>query len=319
MNTVQWMRRGSARWWSTAVVAVAAVILTAGGAAAPGWRSEASLSLARTEVAATVAGSRIAVAGGFLADGSSSAQVDLYEPTTGTWRRLRDLPLGLNHAMAVAHRGRLYVVGGYSHRGQVSREAFVLDRGRWRALPRLPEPRAAAGAAIVAGKLYVVGGVSAPGRLAQRMLVFDLVSRRWSRRVGPRPREHLAAVALGGKVYALAGRLAGIDTNVGTLQSYTPGARRWVSLPPVPEPRGGTGVAALGRELVSVGGEEPGGTIASVFAFDVDRRSWRRLPDLPTPRHGLGVVTLGGRVWAIAGGGQPGLFVSGVVESLSLR
>lgn len=302
-----------------AVSVAAALPLAAGGATAPGWRPEPSLGLERTEVAAAVVGGRIVVAAGFLGDGTSSRRVDAYDPVRRRWQRLRDLPLRLNHAMAAAYRGRLYVVGGYSGRGVVSPHAYVLERGRWRALPRMPEPRAAAGAAVVGDKLYVVGGVSAPGRLARQALVLDLQRRRWSRAPGPRPREHLAAAALGGKVYALAGRLAGIDTNLGTLQSYTPGARRWATLRPVPEPRGGTGLTALGRELVSVGGEEPAGTIESVYAYHVDRRSWRRLPDLPTPRHGLGVVTQGGRVWALAGGEQPGLFVSGIVESLSLR
>jgi N-acetylneuraminic acid mutarotase len=301
------------------VVLAAALVFAAAGAAAPEWRSEPSLGLARTEVAATVVNGRIAVAGGFLQDGSSSPQVDLYNPASRSWGRLPDLPLGVNHAMATAYRGRLYVVGGYSRRGIVVREAFELVRGRWRQLPKMPEGRAAAGAAVVGGRLYVVGGVSLPGRLAQRALVFDIARRRWSTIVGPQPREHLAAVALGGKVYALAGRLAGIDSNLATLQSYTPGARRWATLPAVPDPRGGTAVAAIGRELVSIGGEAPNGTIASVFAYDVDRRSWRRLPDLPTPRHGLGAVTFNGRVWAISGGERPGLFVSTVVESLSVR
>jgi hypothetical protein len=289
-------------WPTAAVVASLALLLAGTGDAAPEWRSEPSLALARTEVAAAVVNGRIAVAGGYLQDGSSSPQVDLYDAASRRWRRLPDLPLGLNHAMAAAHRGRLYVVGGYTGRNQVSRGAFVLENNRWRALPRLPEGRAAAGAAVVRGKLYVVGGVAAPGRLARTAFVLDLARPRWSTMPGPQPREHLAAAALGGKVYALAGRLAGIDTNLPTLQSFTPGARRWVSLPPIPHPRGGTGVAAIGRELVSVGGEEPGGTIPSVYAFHVDRREWRRLPDLPTPRHGLGVVTFNGRVWAISGG-----------------
>ena len=35
-----------------------------------------------------------------------------------------------------------------------------------------------------------------------------------------------------------------------------------------------------------------------------------------SPRHGLGVVASKGRVYTIAGGPQPGLTVSGVVESL---
>ena len=126
-----------------------------------------------------------------------------------------------------------------------------------------------------------------------------------------------ALTASGNRVYALAGRLAGIDTNLAPLQSYGPGARRWLDLPPIPHPRGGTGAAALGGRIVSAGGEEPSGTIASVYAYDVAARRWDRLDDLPTPRHGLGVAALGGRVYVVGGGPEPGLFVSGANESIA--
>ena len=77
--------------------------------------------------------------------------------------------------------------------------------------------------------------------------------------------------------------------------------------------------AAVAGSIVSVGGEAPSGTIASVFAYDLSRGRWRGLPDLPTPRHGLGVVALGMRVYAVAGGPSPGLTVSGANEYLDLR
>ena len=70
--------------------------------------------------------------------------------------------------------------------------------------------------------------------------------------------------------------------------------------------------------IVSVGGEEPQGTIRSVFGYDFARGRWRRLPDLPTPRHGLGVAAIGSRVYAIGGGTAPGLTVSGANESLAV-
>ena len=299
------------------LVPLALVLLAAGGAA-PAWSEREQLLLPRTEVAAAVVNGRIAVAGGFLLDGSSSRAVDLYSPRDDRWSRLPDLPLGVNHAAAATFRGRLLVVGGYVGPGQAYRGGWELRDGRWRALPRPPEARAAAGAAVVGTRLYVAGGVG-PGGLARRMLVFDLVRRRWSTGPGPTPREHLAVAALGGRVYALAGRRAGIDTNVAFLESWRPGWRSWRRLPPVPTTRGGTGAAAVGRELVSVGGEEPAGTIRDVWAYHVDRRRWRRLPDLPTPRHGLGVVAVAGSVYAIAGGQRPGLFVSGANEALQLR
>jgi hypothetical protein len=88
----------------------------------------------------------------------------------------------------------------------------------------------------------------------------------------------------------------------------------------VPGKRGGTAAGAVGRSIVSIGGEAFTGTIRTVFAYNVVARRWRRLPDLPNPRHGLGVVGASGRIYAIAGGLQPGLAgVSGANESLPVR
>jgi N-acetylneuraminic acid mutarotase len=118
-------------------------------------------------------------------------------------------------------------------------------------------------------------------------------------------------------VYAIAGRAGG--TNFDYLEAYSTRRRRWVRLTPIPDPRGGTGAAAVGNQIVSVGGEEPGGTIAPVYAYDLGSKRWARLPDMRTPRHGLGVVAYRGRVYAIGGGPQPGLYVSDANEFLTLR
>jgi hypothetical protein len=279
------------------------------------WHARAPLPEPRTEVTAAVLGSEIVVVGGFTADGSASSRVDAYSTVTDRWRRLPSLPVTTHHAMAAAYRGRVYVVGGYRGFGGPRRAAFVFDRGRWRALPPPPEARAAAAAAVLGTKLYVVGGVG-PAGLARRALVLDLVRNRWTTAPGPRPREHLAAAAAGPRVYAVAGRLAGFDTNLALVESYTTGAPAWRREPALPAARGGTGAATFGPVIVSVGGEAPGGTIASVFAFDWIKRRWSKLPDLPTPRHGLGVVATRDGVYAIAGGPEPGLTVSGANELL---
>ena len=289
-------------------------------AAAIAWLSAAPAPEARTEVAAAGLGNEVAVVGGLTAAGDPSARADAYSPRDDRWRRLPDLPLAVHHAMAASDGTRLYVVGGYGGRlgaGKAVRSAFVFERGRWRMLPRLPEPRAAGGAAIVGRKLYLVGGVGASG-LARRAFALDLTTRRWSTVPAPIPREHLAVTAAGGRVYAFGGRTGGDDTNVATVEVWSPGAKRWRRVTPLPEPRGGTGAAVAGGSIVSVGGEAPAGTIASVYAYDLARGRWRRLPDIPTPRHGLGVVAVGTRVYALCGGPSPGLTVSNANEYLDL-
>jgi Kelch motif len=286
-----------------------------------GWQSHAPVPLPRTEVTAAAVRGEVIVVGGFVADGGNSGRADAYSPRTNRWRRLPDLPVTVDHAAGAAWRGRMLVAGGYGANRAPLRDVFLLENGRWRRLPPMPEARGAAAGAVVGDTFYVVGGVSEGplGRdLARRAFALDLRARRWRAIPGPTPREHLAAAASGGRVYALAGRLAGLDTNRGDLEVYDAAARRWRRLPPVPDPRGGTGAAALNGRIVSIGGEAPSGTQRLVYAYRPTTRRWTQLPDLPTPRHGLGVVALGDRVYTLAGGPQPGLFVSSTNESLRL-
>ena len=287
-------------------------------ALAAAWIAGSPLSVPRSEVAAAPYLGRIVVVGGFLETGASSRRVDAYDPAQDEWTRLPDLPVSVDHAAAASSRGRLVVFGGYGADRRPLRAAFVFDGSRWRALPRPPEERAAAAAAATAdGTVWVVGGRTRDG-LATTMLALDLRTLRWRIAHGPRPREHLAATALGGKVYAVGGRLAGYDTNLSTVEAFDPRTNRWSRLPDLPSPRGGTGAAAIAGRLVSIGGESPQGTERAVWALRLSTRRWSQLADLPTPRHGLGVVALGGRVWVVAGGPEPGLTVSGAVESLAV-
>jgi N-acetylneuraminic acid mutarotase len=287
-------------------------------AATGGWQRHAPVPEPRTEVAAGVARGEIVVVGGFVASGGNSARVDAYSIERNTWRRLPDLPVSVDHAAGASANGNIYVVGGYGADRAPLKGTFVLGQDEtWRQLAPLPDARAAAAAAIARGKLYVLGGVDGRRSLARVAFALDLRTGRWARIPGPGPREHLAAAASGTRVFALGGRSAGIDTNSALFEAYDPAKRRWTRLAPVPQARGGTGATLVNGRIVSIGGERPQGTIRSVYAYDLKTRRWRRLADLPSPRHGLGVVAHQGRVYAVAGGPEPGLTVSGAVESLA--
>ena len=302
-----------------ACVVLALVLAPLATAASSEWEPRAPMPLPRTEVSAATVGNEIVVLGGFTIDRGASNRVDAYSPSRNSWRRLPDLPVGVHHSTAVGAGGKVYVLGGYTVEGFVLRSVFVLDRGRWRSLPRMPFPRAAAGAGVAGGKIVVAGGVTVgAARLARNALSFDLKTRRWSVVPGPTPREHLGVTSLGGTVYAIAGRTSGLDTNLLHFESYRPGDRRWRRLAPVPDSRGGTGAAGLDGHIVSVGGEEPAGTIAEVLAYRVAERRWVELDDMRTPRHGVGVAAHGGLVYVIGGGPEPGLTVSSANEALAV-
>ena len=220
----------------------------------------------RTEVAAAPFRGDIAVVGGYLADGTSTDDVDLYDPASDSWSRLPDLPVGVNHAAAASAGGKLYVVGGYGGPGVRLRSAYVFDGTAGAVWPDARRT-GRGGAAIVGGKLYVVGGVG-PNGLARRGFSLDLKTGRWTSTPGPTPREHLAVTAAAARSTRWPGGWPD-RTNLRIFESYSPATKRWTKLAPVPDPRGGTGAAFAKGLVVSVGGEEPQGTIGSVFGYNV--------------------------------------------------
>jgi N-acetylneuraminic acid mutarotase len=323
---------------AVALVAVAAVAVAAtrdwggdGGAPAAGSRSDRwaplrGAPLERTEVAAARIGRFVYVVGGFeRRTGDTTAALERYDIRRNRWRRLRAMPLGLNHPTAVAYRGRLYVHGGYTGARDLTRPtarllAYSPRRDRWRRLASAPTRRAAHAAAVVRGRLYVAGGRNDRGEL-RSLESYDFKRRRW-RRGPPMPgpaRDHTAGLAAGGFFYVLAGRDLGGPGNYRAVDRYDPRRGRWRRLPGMRKARGGIAAARVGRRIVVFGGEEADGTIAEVEAFDPRTRRWSRLPRMRTPRHGLGGVALGRRAFAIEGGPQPGFHFSNAIEFLDLR
>ena len=244
------------------------------------WKALRPALLSRTEVAAARVGRFVYVVGGFeRASGATTAAVERYDIERNRWRRVRSMPVGLNHPAAASHRGRVYVVGGYTGRGDLRGEVSSLlrydpRRDRWARLPNAPTKRAALAVGVIGGRLYAAGGAnSADGALAT-LEIYDFARRRWSR--GPsmgKAREHLAGATAGGAFYVLAGRETG-QGNFKVAERYLPRARRWESLPDMRKPRGGIGAAAVGGRVVVVGGEEATGTIGEVEAYDPATRSW---------------------------------------------
>ena len=104
----------------------------------------------------------------------------------------------------------------------------------------------------------------------------------------PEPLRELAAGVLEGPpvqlarlrrfVRVLAGRLGGVDSNLSTFEAYMPATGRWETLTPIPEARGGSGLAFADGLLVSVGGEGPDNT--TIGTFDVSRM--RRQTSVPS-------------------------------------
>jgi N-acetylneuraminic acid mutarotase len=302
-----------------------------GSGAAPHARSDrwlplSSSTLERTEVAAARVGHYVYVVGGFeKRTGVTTTAVERYDLRRDSWKRVRSMPIGVNHTTAVTYRGRVYVHGGYRGRRDLSSASsrfyrYDPRRDRWRRLRDSPTPRAAHAAAVIGHRLYVAGGSNVHGSL-RSLEVYDFVRRHWRRGPdfkGP-ARNHTTGAASGRRFYVFAGRDA---HNLRAVDRYDPRRRRWSRVRSIGTARGGIASARLpdGR-IVVFGGERlgPGGTtVKQVEVYSPRRNRWRRLPDMLTPRHGLGGVSSGHRVYAIEGGPQPGFHFSNAIEYLSV-
>ena len=70
------------------------------------------------------------VMGGFEQQtGDTTSATERHDTEHGTWKRVADIPVGLNHAAAASDRGRMYVLGGY--RGQTGLDEETSARHRY--------------------------------------------------------------------------------------------------------------------------------------------------------------------------------------------
>ena len=172
-----------------ALAAVAALVVLvvlpadgSGPARADRWTALDDSPLERTEVAAARLGRFVYVVGGFESTSRATvAAVARYDIRRDSWRTVRDMPLALNHTTAVAHRGRLFVHGGYRGEAGLTDPTGALlrydpRRDRWRRLPSSHTPRAAHAAAAIGRRLYVAGGANDSGSL-RSLEIFDFRSR----------------------------------------------------------------------------------------------------------------------------------------------
>lgn len=284
--------------------------------AAGTWSSRAPLLTPRSEVASAVLDGKIYAIAGFDAQGRSTNVVEAYDAVADRWERRASLPEGRDHAMAAAFGGRIYVFGGGA--GPATKTTFAYDptADRWQRLADMPFARTAGGAAVLGDRIVVVGGT---GDRPEVSMVYDPALDQWTQGPMIEPREHLAVMGDGSRVYVIGGRWQ--DELKATNQVLDSLRGPWRTLVPMPTARGGTAGAIVNGQVFVAGGEafNPTRTFPQVEVYDPATDTWRAAPNLPTPRHGLAVQGAGNALYVIGGGPTAGLSVSPQNEALSLQ
>src|SRR5215467_11540344 len=139
------------------------------------WQLGAQMPEARQELATGALNGNVYVLGGYEAGATSTATVQVYNPTTDTWTFAHDLPYAVNHNAAAVAGGKLYSFGAGAG------ETFVYDpnSNSW-------SPKAAshyvhsytAAVGVIDDQIYVAGGKGTPSQ--RELEVYDPNANTWT-------------------------------------------------------------------------------------------------------------------------------------------
>jgi hypothetical protein len=284
---------------------------------AEGWRSGHDSPFVVQYAATAVLNGQIWAAGGLLGPKHATARTEFYDPTLGVWKPGPRLPTALHHAMMVAYRGTLWLIGGFTVQGgnvlaNASARVLKLDlaSNRWIDGPPLRHARAAAAAAVVGNEIVVVGGrTGASQQLVKPTEIFNGSS--WHDAAAiPVPGNHLAAASDGTYLYAVGGHQISETSDTAAVQRFDPGTGKWTQLPPMPAAASGLGAAVVGGQLITVGGDNGLTVFNTVRAYNLATKTWSPLPNLPAARTGMGVVAYRNVLYALDGAAKPGHIAS---------
>jgi len=123
------------------------------------WVAYAPIPLSRSNMAATTYESNIYVISG-VSDNGVSNRVEAYSQTTNSWTTLQDKPTAVTETTAVLVGEKIFVPGGKTKDGVVTKKLEVFDprRNLWEEKANLPTGLSDFALATFGGSLYLFGG-----------------------------------------------------------------------------------------------------------------------------------------------------------------
>jgi SAM-dependent methyltransferase len=275
------------------------------GDARHGWHAVAPMLEPRAAHAVVATAAAVYALAGTGRGGQPVATVERFDGFA--WEVETRLPgAGLNAPAAVAHHGRLYVIGGFDTVTNVpSDRVLIYDTvaRTWSEGPRLPAPRGGHAAVVLDDRIHVIGGGNSQSTLADHD-VLDPALGAWTR-LAPLPRAEgsPAAAVYEGRLYAIGGRSGPAD--FGAVDVYDPTSDAWASGPAI-EPRGTAGAVAYCGALHVFGGESQARRASLGDVLRLGSTGWQPVAPLPTPRNFARAVVLGNAVYVVGGSPTPG-------------
>ncbi|OBK19819.1 serine/threonine-protein kinase [Mycobacterium asiaticum] len=128
------------------------------------WNDSANMPTPREHLAAVSDGTYVYTVGGrFLSADKNSAAFERYDPASGAWTKLVDMPTPRGSYGATYIDGRVVAVGGEEPtRVLATVESYDVAEGKWSTLTPMPTARHGEAVATVGQTIYVIGGANRP-------------------------------------------------------------------------------------------------------------------------------------------------------------
>ena len=212
------------------------------------WHVAARFSLPRIFCSTVAFGSKIWVIGGDVQDQDgqrrASTRVDIFDPRTGELSPGPELSIAQPAPLAVAARGRLYVVGSAGRNQPGIVESIGRDEKQWRREPDGPSHMWAVAGAAIDDVIYVC--IPQTGLVA-----FDPGKRTWTTIPSAGQPRSPQVAAWRGELWIVGGRDVRPQS---TSRIYNPQTRRWREGPAFPRDLAWGAAGVLNNQLVITGG-----------------------------------------------------------------
>ncbi|MBI1898095.1 MAG: hypothetical protein HYS04_16415 [Acidobacteria bacterium] len=173
------------------------------------WEPVARMIVGRGASGVAVIGSKIYVAGG-LAAGGTTAAFEVFDTATRRWSALPEMPTARDHLTAQAIAGKFYAIAGRNAGGDLNAtEEFDAATNTWSRRAPIPTARGGLASGTIHGRIQVFGGEGnsgTPSRTFRQNEEYDPASNTWrSLAPMPTPRHGLYGATLDNRVFAPSG------------------------------------------------------------------------------------------------------------------
>jgi hypothetical protein len=226
------------------------------------WEILNPMQTARDGIACATLGGKLYAIGG-----QDLTSVEIFDPGTGAWNLGTALPSEVNNGCAIAHNGKILLVGGRDSSDQRLNQVLEFDpsTNQWTAKASMITGRWAHRLVWFKDRLWAIGGHF--GHASAIVESYDPLSNTWRTETSlTTTRDWPVTWVAGDKIFA-AGGYDGISIS-NTIESYDPSTSQWTSAGLLPQAKFVADSASLNGKVYIVAGNTPNLT-NKVYAADI--------------------------------------------------